>query len=100
MTGADVPAAAREAADLAEAAWYEDPANGLWPDAGVQAWAHKLAQDLFAAGVQWAAQQADGLKFRLYRPAKDGPGGGTHALDVIPAHELASLLRQEGGIDG
>lgn len=50
---------------------------------------------LEAAAVERCAGLAGSLKFRLYRPAADGPGGGTQALDVVPLSELLDRLRQE-----
>lgn len=111
MTGADVPATAREAREAAfprcptpcdddcEQACHEvhevPSHRDHNPETCVAAIVAAARQAGWAAALEWAAQQADGLKFRLYRPAKDGPGGGTHALDVVPAGEL--LKRLGGG---
>jgi hypothetical protein len=69
-----IPLQAQEAQAAAEADWYE--ANEILPGAEAQAVMHKLAQDMFAAGVEWAAALASqlGVCYLRIEPFARGSG--------------------------
>lgn len=113
MTGADVPAAAQEAAFAAYHAHVQQPGSegATW-----ETW-----QAAWAAALEWAAQQelgkiaASAQRERAREIAQRAeeihaehhPGYITPSLDACTEHDraeyeqrVASLLRQEGGGDG
>lgn len=85
---------AQEAFTVAESNWYE--ANGIEPGAEGQAWARKLAQDMWAAALQWAAQQAKLHDARGYKcPSGISINGQCACSHHNGRFPFAALLRQE-----
>lgn len=80
---------AAKAIAAAEAAFYEK--DGIEPDAGTQAREHKLAQDMWAAALEWAALLAERNMAVYLKPGPVRYHGQDHTHDWQP---FASLLRQ------
>lgn len=93
---------AMAAAAAADLAWARTPGRrgGSWgavPGPQLRRLIAAAAPHLAAAERERCAQLAEGMKFTLHRPAGNGPGAGTRALDVVLLGELLVALRQEGG---